>query len=166
MNERPLNRAMLRGWGFVVALASVTLPALPLGPLFAQPPLPLAALWAAYGWAAEDKSGWQAPALTPVAGTTLGAIDMGRLSTIPPRVRIVDGKPQPLPKDQYATLPIEQQLDALLYLGPDSRTPIAPSAEPCRRPGFLEERLRRIALTGIPKFEAEAIQKLCGTTPQ
>ncbi|MEQ1616922.1 MAG: hypothetical protein ABL883_01090 [Terricaulis sp.] len=63
MNERPISGAMLRGWGFVVALASVTLPALPLGPLFAQPPLPLAALWAAYGWAAEDKSGWQAPAL-------------------------------------------------------------------------------------------------------
>ncbi len=113
-----------------------------------------------------EASGWQAPALTPVAGTTLGAIDMGRLTTFPPRVRIVDGKLQPLPKDQYATLPVEQQLDALLYLGPDSRTPIAPSAEPCRRPGFLEERLRRIALTGIPKFEAEAIQKLCGTAPR
>jgi hypothetical protein len=62
MNE-PLSRAVLRGWGFALALASVTLPALPLGPLFAQPPLPLAALWAAYGWAAEDKSGWQSPVL-------------------------------------------------------------------------------------------------------
>lgn len=71
--------------------------------------------------------------------------------------------------DEYAlaeawlntTVP-NQQLDAVLYLGPASREAIAPSAEPCKRPGFLDERLRRIALTGIPKFEAENIQKLCG----
>jgi hypothetical protein len=44
-----------------LAVASVILPALPLGPLFAQPPIPLAVLWAAYGWAAEDESGWRAP---------------------------------------------------------------------------------------------------------
>ena len=44
-----------------MAIASVVLPALPLGPLFAQPPIPLAVLWAAYGWAAEDESGWRAP---------------------------------------------------------------------------------------------------------
>jgi hypothetical protein len=52
-----------------------------------------------------------------------------------------------------------------LYLGESTQT-IAPSAEPCQRPGFLEERLRRIALVGIPRFEAEAIQKLCGAAPQ
>jgi hypothetical protein len=43
---------------------------LPLGPLFAQPPLPLAVLWAAYGWAAEDETGWRAP----VALATLGLV--------------------------------------------------------------------------------------------
>lgn len=51
----------LRLWGAILAVASVILPALPLGPLFAQPPLPLAALWAAYGWAAEDETGVRAP---------------------------------------------------------------------------------------------------------
>ncbi|MBX9746127.1 MAG: hypothetical protein K2X34_04450 [Hyphomonadaceae bacterium] len=58
---RAPSRAVLRAWGLALALLSVILPALPLGPLFAQPPLPLAVLWAAYGWAAEDESGWQAP---------------------------------------------------------------------------------------------------------
>lgn len=58
---RPINRSVLRGWGLALAIASVILPALPLGPLFAQPPMPLAVLWAAYGWAAEDESGWRAP---------------------------------------------------------------------------------------------------------
>lgn len=111
-------------------------------------------------------SEWPKPALASTAGTTLGAIDVGRLTTFPPRARIVNGRIEPLPKEQYATLPIEQQLDAVLYLGAPPGAPIAPSSEPCKQPGFLEERLRRIAVTGIPKFEAEAIQKLCGALPQ
>ncbi|HRE45411.1 MAG TPA: hypothetical protein PKY87_15760, partial [Terricaulis sp.] len=57
---RAPNQRVLRAFGLVLAIASVILPALPLGPLFAQPPLPLAVLWAAYGWAAEDEAGWRA----------------------------------------------------------------------------------------------------------
>lgn len=59
--SRASGRDTLRAWGLAIAVASVILPALPLGPLFAQPPIPLAVLWAAYGWAAEDESGWRAP---------------------------------------------------------------------------------------------------------
>jgi hypothetical protein len=59
--QRGPGRGALRAFGFALAVASVILPALPLGPLFAQPPMPLAVLWAAYGWAAEDESGWGAP---------------------------------------------------------------------------------------------------------
>lgn len=58
---RAPDRRVLRAWGFALAVASVILPALLRGPLFAQPPMPLAMLWAAYGWAAEDQSGWRAP---------------------------------------------------------------------------------------------------------
>lgn len=66
--SRALNRGAFRAWGFALAVASVILPALPLGPLFAQPPLPLAVLWAAYGWAAEDESGWRAPVTLALLG--------------------------------------------------------------------------------------------------
>jgi len=66
---RPPSRAALRAWGLALAVLSVILPALPLGPIFAQPPMPLAVLWAAYGWAAEDESGWRAP-------TTLAALGL------------------------------------------------------------------------------------------
>jgi hypothetical protein len=45
---------LLQFVGFLIACASVIAPALPLGPLFAQPPFPLAALWAAFAWAVED----------------------------------------------------------------------------------------------------------------
>lgn len=65
---RAPSRGALRGWGFALAVASVILPALPLGPLFAQPPMPLAVLWAAYGWAAEDESGWRAPVMLALLG--------------------------------------------------------------------------------------------------
>jgi hypothetical protein len=110
-----------------------------------------------------DALKWPVPALAAVAGTSLGAIDVGRLTPFPPRVRIANGTLEPVPKDQYATLPVAQQLDAVLYLGPASRAPIAPDTGPCKRPGFLDERLRRIlTLTGIPQFEAENIRKLCG----
>ena len=62
------SRSVLRAWGLALAVLSVILPALPLGPLFSQPPLPLAVLWAAYGWAAEDESGWRAPVTLAVLG--------------------------------------------------------------------------------------------------
>jgi hypothetical protein len=62
------SRGTLRAWGFAFAVLSVILPALPLGPVFAQPPLPLAVLWAAYGWAAEDESGWRAPLTLALLG--------------------------------------------------------------------------------------------------
>lgn len=65
---RAPGRGVLRAWGFALAVASVVLPALPLGPLFAQPPMPLAVLWAAYGWAAEDESGWRAPVTLTILG--------------------------------------------------------------------------------------------------
>jgi hypothetical protein len=62
------SRSGLRGFGLAIAIASVIAPALPLGPLFAQPPLPLAALWAAYGWAAEEETSWRAPAALAALG--------------------------------------------------------------------------------------------------
>lgn len=68
MIARAPSRRVLRAWGLAFAVASVILPALPMGPLFAQPPLPLAVLWAAYGWAAEDESGWRAPLTLAVLG--------------------------------------------------------------------------------------------------
>lgn len=65
---RPLSRRTLRVIGLVIAVASVILPSLPLGGLFAQPPMPLAVLWAAYGWAAEDESSWRAPIVLTLLG--------------------------------------------------------------------------------------------------
>ncbi len=68
MSARAPSQRALRAWGFALAAASVILPSLPYGPLFTQPPMPLAVLWAAYGWAAEDESGWRAPMMLALLG--------------------------------------------------------------------------------------------------
>jgi rod shape-determining protein MreD len=62
------SRPALRAWGIALAIFSVIAPALPLGPLFSQPPFPLAVLWAAYGWAAEDEASLRAPIMLAVLG--------------------------------------------------------------------------------------------------
>jgi hypothetical protein len=112
----------------------------------------------------EAKS-WPRPAFAAVRGTSLGRLDIARLFPNRPRMQVVDGAMKPLAADAWLPLPVEQQLDAVIYFGTSAEdVPIQRSNEPCSRPGFLEERLRRIiTLTGIPRFEAEAIQKLCAT---
>jgi hypothetical protein len=62
------RRSALRMIGFVIAVVSVIVPALPFGDLVAQPPLPLAVLWAAYGWASDDDGSWRRPTLLAVLG--------------------------------------------------------------------------------------------------
>ena len=72
----------------------------------------------------------------------------------------------PLPKDRCATLAIEQQLDAMLYLGPDSRRPIAPSAEPAGGQDFWKSDCVALLLPAFPKFEADFVRKLCEAPAQ
>lgn len=115
----------------------------------------------------REAAGWPVPAFAAVAGTTLGAVDAGRLTPAGPAGRRIDlASGKPLSIERYATLPIEQQLDAVLYLGSAARQQIEPPPDVCKRPGFLDERLRRLALTGVPKFEAQNIRKLCAAAPR
>jgi len=76
---RAPSRGTLRAIGFGVAVASVLLPALPMGWLFQQPPMPLAALWAAYGWAAEDEGGVRAPIALAAMGLVHDQLSGGPL---------------------------------------------------------------------------------------
>jgi hypothetical protein len=111
-----------------------------------------------------EASSWPRPAFATVRGTSLGRIDFGRLYPKRPRLQLVDGKPKPVPVEAWMPLPVERQLDAVMYFGTSAEDErLERSNEPCSRPGFLKERLRRITLTGIPRFEAEAIEQLCAT---
>ncbi|MFZ4601146.1 MAG: hypothetical protein ACOYM8_01735 [Caulobacterales bacterium] len=65
--------------GLVIALICVVAPALPWGPLAASPPLPLAVMWAAYGWAAMGETGWRAPVVLFLLGLLQDQLSGGPL---------------------------------------------------------------------------------------
>jgi hypothetical protein len=115
---------------------------------------------------APELATWQAPAVAVPRGTALGAADFAVLVPDRPRMTLKGNALVPLPREQWTTLPLEDQVDAVLYLGPKSAMIDAEvPARACAAPGFLEERLRRIAVAGIPPFEADRLQKICGRKP-
>lgn len=61
-------RWVRRSFGLLLAIACALVPALPLGGYLAQPPLPFAAMWLAYGWAADGGGGWRAPVIIMALG--------------------------------------------------------------------------------------------------
>jgi hypothetical protein len=81
-----------------------------------------------------DVPSWPAPSLAMVADTAIGAIDFEEY--------------QPLPDDLWPKVRVEDQFDALLYLGPPSSMTFSqPSPRYCADPSYMEMRLRRMALS-------------------
>jgi hypothetical protein len=110
-----------------------------------------------------DVVSWKAPSLAIIRGTTVGAADITMFTPAPMRMRFDGGKSVPVPREQWRSLRSEDQFDAVLYLGPNSAMTQMPlSAKVCSDSRYIEERLRRIALTGVPPVEAERVKKLCG----
>lgn len=112
--------------------------------------------------AQADVSSWPAPSIALVRGTRIGAADITVLMPSRARMSFASGALVPVPEKDWRPLRVEEQMDAVLYLGPRSTmTASQPSDKSCAEPGYLEERLRRIALTGIPPFEADRARALC-----
>jgi hypothetical protein len=110
-----------------------------------------------------DVKSWMPPKLASVRGTVIGAADASVLAPSLGRFTFQNGKPVPVPRDQWRQLRLEEQVDAVLYLGPKSAMRDVPLSKAiCADPRYIEERLRRITLTGIPQFEADRVKKLCG----
>jgi hypothetical protein len=105
---------------------------------------------------------WRRPSLALVRGTALGATDFQFFfSDISTRLAVKDGKLVPIPRDQWRELRMEDQFDALLYLGPPSG--ITTSQLPitlCADAAYMKMRLERLAAYG-PKGEAERLRQRC-----
>jgi hypothetical protein len=113
-----------------------------------------------------EVASWRRPSLALVRGTRIGQADVAALSPARTRMVVKGGAVVPVPREQWLPMRVEDQLDAVLYLGPKAEMTEAPTPpDACAGPGFLEERLRRIALTGIPAFEAERVKQLCARVP-
>ena len=103
---------------------------------------------------------WRVPSLARLRGTTLGGETVAQGSL--PRVAVRDGQFIPIPKEQWIALRLEEQFDAVLYLGaPSTRTTIPVSSTMCDDPVYLETRLQRLALAGTPQSLADRLKQLC-----
>jgi hypothetical protein len=106
--------------------------------------------------------GWTPPALATIRGTELGAVDASAYFGPGRRFGIVDGKLVPIGADRWRRLRAEEQFDAVLFLGPAITETDPLSTKLCTEPGYVEMRLKRIALAGLPPPEVERVRKLCG----
>jgi hypothetical protein len=110
----------------------------------------------------SEAASWRAPSLATIRGTALGAADAARYFGWENRFSVRDGKMVPVPKDQWRSLRAEDQFDALLYLGHEAAmTHSKWSPSLCSDSAYMDMRLKRIALSGIPPVEAERLKKYC-----
>ena len=114
-----------------------------------------------------EMTSWPAPSLVVLRGTRLGMRDAAMFwSTDTPRFAIRDGKPSPLPREQYRVIPMQDMFDALLYLGPASKiitAKLPPSL--CADATYRQMRRDRMLLLNH-KAEADQFDRDCGGSNQ
>ena len=108
-------------------------------------------------------SGWPYPSLALLRGTTLGGEDEPIMS--PQRVHPRDGKLIPIPREAWISVKREDQTDALLYLGPEStRTDTPMPSSICADKNYIQLRLKRMSIAGMPPAIPARLRTLCGVT--
>lgn len=103
-----------------------------------------------------DAASWPVPTVVVLRGTTLGAAPVAYDG---PRVSVQDGKIAPVPRDQWRTLRMEDQYDALLYLGPRTSLDYAMVApELCSDRQYVQMRSGRMALV---EWKSDRLEDYC-----
>lgn len=108
---------------------------------------------------------WRVPSLAALRGTTLGARDFGRYNRglgDGTRFGVKGGQLVPVPRAEWKTMRMEDQFDALLYLGPPASMVIA-SVPPalCEDADFVKRRVERLSRFGLP-IEVQNFKSACG----
>ena len=113
----------------------------------------------------DGVASWHVPSLAMMQGTTLGAMDFGmyfRGLGDGTRFAVRNGQLVPLPREAWKVMRMEEQFNALLYLGPtSSMTSVQVPAALCKDAQFINTRLQRLARVG-PPVEADRLRKTCG----
>jgi hypothetical protein len=108
---------------------------------------------------------WRVPSLAILRGTTLGAQDFGLYSRglgDGTRFGVKGGQLVPVPREEWKMMRMEDQFDALLYLGPpESMTTAAVPAARCADSDFVRRHLDRLTRFG-PPVEVQNFRKACG----
>jgi hypothetical protein len=108
---------------------------------------------------------WQVPSLAIVKNTTLGAKDFGDYAGVigsGTRFAVQDGQLVPLRREDWKTMKMEDQFDAILYVGPPASmtTASVPSAL-CQDASFVKRRLERLVRFSPPP-EVARFKTACG----
>jgi hypothetical protein len=115
----------------------------------------------------DDAARWPVPSLARVRGTSLGAMDYASFFTSDGRFQMVEGKPRRLDREQWKPMRMEDQFDAILYLGPSaSATYQRAPASLCRDQPFMETRFRRMALVPQMQGQIERLKRHCASQQQ
>jgi len=113
----------------------------------------------------EGVASWRVPSLALLRGTTLGTRDFGFYSRglgDGSRFGVKGGQLVPVPREEWKMMRMEDQFDALLYLGPPaSMTTAAVPAALCQDAEFVRRRLERLGRFG-PPVEVQNFRKACG----
>ena len=111
-----------------------------------------------------DAASWPVPSIALVRGTVLGEADFTFYVGATPRFAISEqGKPSPVPRDQWRTLRAEEQFDAVLYPGNQPSATVSISPERCANTADIETYLRRMTLARVPPSEADRLKQYCAT---
>jgi hypothetical protein len=111
----------------------------------------------------SDTASWKPMSLTAVRDTVLGAADFSEFES-PDQRYVIRGEEDfvPIAKDQWVSRRLEDIVDALLYVGPESaRSSVGIWPQLCADPGYVRMRLDRIALIGLPSAQADAVKRVC-----
>ena len=107
----------------------------------------------------EGMHGWPVPSLALVRGTAVG---LAPEPSAGQRVAVREGRLVPIPREQWVTVPYQDQVDAVLFLGPTSERRSKPlPLSLCSEPGYVETRMARMTLAALPPPELERLKKLC-----
>jgi hypothetical protein len=113
----------------------------------------------------EGVASWPVPSLATVRGTTLGEKDFETYSRgfgFGNRFGVRNGQLVPLPREEWKMMRMEDQFDALLYLGPPpSMTNVTISSTLCQDSEFVKSRLQRLTRFA-PPVEVDGFKKACG----
>jgi hypothetical protein len=109
-----------------------------------------------------DIARWPKPSLGLLRGSTLGDADFSFYYPVPQdRQAMRDGSFVRIPREQWQTLRMEDQFDAVLYLGePSAMTFSGISRQLCADRSYLAMRTARFALVGLPR-SAEELRQAC-----
>lgn len=109
-----------------------------------------------------DVPTWPKPSLAFTKGTALGAVEFSDFfGNESGRATVRDGALTPLPREQWKRLALEEQFDAVLYLGaPSEMTTRGLDPALCGNVAYRRVRQQRFEITAA-KVQAESLNRTC-----